>query len=178
MRTAVGNYGSIVSSSSFRSPSLEPSEVSSHPLWATKCWSKTNRLPVSYFSREKKKKWVFRISRELKFEVSNYGELICKFPQGQGRTLFQREKGSWEGYKNRICGFSLVELLAREEGGLFPVGFCQGHRTWELPLLVCKLYLIWVFCLLIFYNTISKSCNYKERSSWKEFHSLSLHSQA
>ena len=102
VRTAVGNYGSSVGSSSFCSPSLEPSEVFSHPLWATKCWSKTNRLRVSCFSsKKKKKKGLFRTSRELKFEVSNYGELTCKFPQGQGRKLFQRGKRKLRGLQKQ-----------------------------------------------------------------------------
>ena len=89
VRTAVSNYGSMVGNSSFRSPPPEPSEVFSRPLWAAKCWSKTNRLPVSYFSSKKKKKGgLFRTSREWPSEVSNCGELTCEFPQGQRRTLF------------------------------------------------------------------------------------------
>lgn len=63
---------------------------------------------------------LFRISRELKFEVCSC-RAMCKFPQQAKENDFIGGKEDWEDYsKQRIQGFSLAESLpGKEEESFF-----------------------------------------------------------
>ena len=93
MRKAVNPMGSIMDAD--HTCSLTSSQAVRDLLWSlyrpTKCWPKTNRLPI-ISSAKKKKRGLFRISRELQLCVCNHGGPCASSYTGRERKPANTEK--------------------------------------------------------------------------------------
>ena len=116
--------------------SLTSSQAVRDLLWSlyrpTKCWPKTNRLPI-ISSAKKKKGGLFRVSRELQLCVCNHGGPCASSYTGRERKPANTEKKEAGSIVvNPVHGFSLAESLSGNEGFFFFLlgsAMVKGHES-------------------------------------------------
>ena len=77
------------------------------PYRPPKCWPEINRLPdISPTKMD-----LFKVSRELQFEVCNHCEPHKSSCTRKGKHFYRGERKSRGYSQKRVCGFSLAESL-------------------------------------------------------------------